>query len=78
MSTKKWIEDLPGWVKVLLGALGAVDVLLRVLAVIDVAKRPDDEVNGPKKVWLPALAAVSSMGLLPTAYFLLGRRDQVS
>lgn len=75
MSTKKRIENLPGWAKFLLGALGTLDVLLRVLAMIDVARRTDDEVNGPKKVWLPALAAVSSMGLLPAAYFLLGRKE---
>lgn len=44
------------------------------LAVLDVANRPEEEVNGPKQVWLPALATVSSMGLLPAAYFTLGRR----
>lgn len=75
MAMRKKIDNLPGWAKVLLGVLGAADVGLRVLAVIDVANRPEDEVNGPKKVWLPALATVSSMGLLPAAYFAFGRRD---
>ncbi|MDO5677031.1 MAG: hypothetical protein Q4G35_05935 [Propionibacteriaceae bacterium] len=75
MGAKKKMQDLPGWVKALLGVFGALDVVLRVLAVMDAAKRPDDELNGPKKVWLPALSVVSSFGLLPAVYFLLGRRD---
>ena len=74
MAVRKEIDKLPGWAKALLGVLGVVDVGLRVLAVLDVANRPEEEVNGPKQVWLPALATVSSMGLLPAAYFTLGRR----
>ena len=74
MANKR-IENLPGWLKGLLGALGALDVVLRVLAVMDASKRSDDELNGPKKVWLPALSAVSSFGLLPAAYFLLARKN---
>ena len=74
MVAKK-IENLPTWLKVLLGIGGVIDVALRALALADIAKRPEDELNGPKKVWLPALSIVTSMGLLPTAYFLFGRRD---
>lgn len=72
---KKRADDLPTWAKGLLGVLGAVDVVLRVLAVLDLMKRDDDELNGPKKAWLPALVSISTMGLLPVAYFLVGRRD---
>ncbi|MCG6567631.1 hypothetical protein [Tessaracoccus sp. ZS01] len=71
---KKKFEDLPGWVRALMGLGGTADVVLRIAAMIDVARRDKDEVNGPKAVWLPALGAVSSMGLLPLAYFRWGRR----
>ncbi|GAA4907930.1 hypothetical protein GCM10025789_29310 [Tessaracoccus lubricantis] len=72
---KKKFEDLPGWVRALTVVGGAADVVLRAAALIDLAKRDDDELNGPKVVWMPALGAVNSMGLLPLAYFRWGRKD---
>ncbi len=55
-------------------SLGAVDVGLRVWALRDLARRPSDEVAGPKAVWAVALVTVSSVGVLPIAYAVLGRR----
>lgn len=73
---KKKLETLPTWAKRLLGVAGAVDIVLRLCAIADIANRPEEELNGPKKVWLPALAMVSSLGLLPAAYFAMGRRQE--
>ncbi len=52
------------------------DAALRVYALVDVARRPEDEINGSKTVWVPALAMVSSLGLLPCAYLRCGRRTR--
>ena len=53
---------------------GMADAALRVYALVDVAKRPEAEIHGSKAMWVPALAVVSSMGLLPCAYLKYGRR----
>ena len=55
---------------------GMADAALRVYALVDVARRPEAEVKGSKAVWVPALALVSSMGLLPCAYLKHGRRTR--
>jgi hypothetical protein len=55
--------------------VGVVDAGLRAWALADLKNRPDEQVNGPKAVWGLALTVVSSAGMLPTAYLLLGRRS---
>lgn len=72
-ATKKW-EKLPPWLRTALALGGIADAALRVYALVDVARRPEGEINGSKTVWVPALAVVSSMGLLPCAYLRWGRR----
>lgn len=74
MSKPQQSKDLPKPARALLGAAGVVDAALRVYCLIDIAKRPADEVNGPKVAWIPALALVSSLGALPAAYLLWGRK----
>lgn len=73
-ATKKNWEGLPPWLRTALALGGVADAALRVYALVDVARRPEDEINGSKTVWVPALAVVSSMGLLPCAYLCWGRR----
>ena len=67
---KKWSE-LSGGQRfgVVLGAM--VQMTLQGLALRDLAKRPADQVNGPKGAW--ALGTLIH-GLGPIAYFLLGRK----
>ena len=72
-ATKKW-DKLPPWLRAALALGGMADATLRVYALVDVARRPEDEINGSKAVWVPALAVVSSMGLLPCTYLRWGRR----
>ena len=74
-ATKKW-EKLPPAVRTALALGGMADAALRVYALVDVARRPLAEVKGSKAVWVPALALVSSMGLLPCAYLKYGRRTR--
>ncbi|WP_077489913.1 PLD nuclease N-terminal domain-containing protein [Sinomonas mesophila] len=67
---KKWSE-LSGGQRfgVVLGA--AIQMTLQGLALRDLAKRPSDQVNGPKAAW--ALGTLIN-GIGPIAYFLLGRK----
>ena len=54
--------------------VAAVDVGLRAWALVDLVKRPAADVKGPKAAWALGLCFVSSAGVLPSAYLLVGRR----
>jgi hypothetical protein len=47
---------------------------LKVAALVDITRRPADQINGSKAKWATAVVLVNSVGAVPLAYFLLGRR----
>ena len=70
MAKKQW-SDLTESQQRAVVIVGAVEVVTSALALRDLARRPAEDVNGPK--WLWALACfVQPVG--PLAYFLKGRR----
>ncbi|QGG42229.1 PLD nuclease N-terminal domain-containing protein [Aeromicrobium yanjiei] len=70
MAQKKWSDLSPGQQRAIYVA-GAVETVLTAAALWDLARRPADEVRGPKIAW--ALASfVQPVG--PLAYFAKGRR----
>jgi hypothetical protein len=48
--------------------------MLKLAALIDIRRRPSNQVRGPKWLWASAIATVGSAGVLPISYFVLGRR----
>jgi hypothetical protein len=54
--------------------VASLDVALRVWSLVDLAKRPAEDVHGPKWLWGVGLAVVNSAGMLPATYLLWGRR----
>lgn len=50
---------------------GAVEVVLTTLALVDLARRPSEQVRGPKLLWV-AGCVVQPFG--PIAYLVWGRR----
>jgi hypothetical protein len=55
--------------------LGATfEGLLKILALIDIRRRPAAQIRGSKKKWAAAVVLVNSVGAVPIAYFLYGRR----
>ncbi|MET1043516.1 MAG: PLD nuclease N-terminal domain-containing protein [Microbacteriaceae bacterium] len=50
---------------------GSIQLALAATAWIDLAKRPSDQVNGPKALWA-AIIAINFVG--PIAWFIWGRR----
>ena len=68
-------NELPAPTRAVVVTVGVVDAGLRAWALADLRKRPTDQVNGPKVVWALALTVVSSAGILPAAYLILGRRS---
>jgi hypothetical protein len=72
---ERW-NELPPARRGLVVAVGVLDAALRAWALADLRNRPAEEVHGPKSLWALALTVVSSAGLLPGAYLVLGRRHR--
>ena len=53
---------------------GVVEAVLKIAALIDLARRPARQVHGSKARWAVAITLVNSAGAVPIAYFLRGRR----
>ena len=49
--------------------------LLKIAALIDLVRRPADEVRGSKAKWATAIVVLNSAGALPLFYFARGRRQ---
>ena len=62
-TTRRWI---------IVGAVA--EGILKVAALVDIARRPASEIRGSKWVWAPTVLLVNSVKAAPLAYFAFGRR----
>jgi flagellar biosynthesis/type III secretory pathway M-ring protein FliF/YscJ len=69
-SKKRWSDFSTEQRAAIVGA-GAVQLGLHAAALVDLRRRPRDQVNGSKPLWV-ALSFVNFIG--PLAYFAFGRR----
>lgn len=74
MAKRRWSDLSPRTRRIII-VTGAVDGALKAVALADLKRRDEDQVNGSKRVWATALALVNSAGILPIVYFLRGRRS---
>jgi hypothetical protein len=51
----------------------AVETSLKAAALVDLKRRPANEIRGAKWMWVPVLTVVNSAGVAPLTYFLWGR-----
>jgi hypothetical protein len=70
---KRWSELSPQ-TRRLVVITGAFEGVLKLAALVDLARRPGVEVRGPKRRWAIAIVLLNSLGIVPLAYFLVGRR----
>lgn len=70
---KRWNELSIGTRRLIIVA-ATFEGLLKIAALIDLARRPADEVRGSKAKWATAIGLVNSAGALPLYYFARGRR----
>ncbi len=74
MARRSWWTTLTPTQHTIVGSVAAVDLGLRSWALLDLARRPPEQVRGRKGVWAAGLSLVSSAGILPAVYLLRGRR----
>jgi hypothetical protein len=53
---------------------GAFEAVLKIAALIDIKRRPAEQIKGSKGKWATAVALANSLGAVPLAYFAFGRR----
>jgi hypothetical protein len=69
---KKW-SDLTARQKTTFVLRGIVQFVLLVAALADISRRPAEEIQGTKWLWVAA-SLMNYMGIGPIAYFLFGRK----
>lgn len=73
VAKKAW-SDLSPRVRRLIIVAGAIEGILKIVALIDLVRRPASEVRGSKLRWAMAVTLINSVGAVPLIYFRLGRR----
>jgi hypothetical protein len=69
-SNKRW-SDLSTEQRIGVVGLGTVQVGLQIAALVDIRRRPGEQIKGRKAVWV-AVSFINTFG--PLAYFKFGRR----
>jgi hypothetical protein len=60
----------------LLVIVAAVETVLKVMMLLDLRRRPSIDVRGSKRLWSLS-TLIASAGLIPLAYFVVGRRRTI-
>jgi hypothetical protein len=68
---KQKFADLPPAQQRAIVVAGAVQVTLLAAALIDISRRPRDQIKGPKPLWV-GISFLNTIG--PLAYFFFGRK----
>ena len=70
MQRKRW-SDLSAQQRILIMVGGLIQAALLGATLLDLRRRPAEQIRGPKKLWF-GLAFVNYIG--PISYFLFGRK----
>jgi len=73
MARSRW-RDLDPRRRRLILVCAAVEGGLKIAALIDLARRPAQDVRGSKPLWAVAIAVINSAGVVPIGYWVYGRR----
>jgi hypothetical protein len=75
MPPQRW-SDLSERTRKLIITAAAADAALRIAALIDIKRRPASQIRGRKLLWAVVVTVVNSAGIVPTSYFVFGRRRE--
>ena len=73
MPNKKRWSDLSPRMRRFIIVGGAFETALKVLALVDLKRRPAEQLRGSKAKWAAAIVLVNSVGAVPLIYFAYGR-----
>jgi hypothetical protein len=73
VPARRWTELTTMQRRAVLSA-GVAEGALKIAALIDLRRRPAGQIRGSKRSWAVAITLVNSLGAVPIAYFLRGRR----
>jgi hypothetical protein len=73
VPNKRWRDLSPNTRRFIVTA-GAVEGILKAAALVDLARRPAEQVRGPKVGWAAAIVLINSVGAVPITYFAYGRQ----
>jgi hypothetical protein len=73
VTNRHW-SDLSPRIRRLILIGGAFEGVLKVAALVDLVRRPSQELRGSKPLWAAAIVLINSVGAVPIAYFAYGRR----
>jgi hypothetical protein len=76
MTVKKRWRNFSKRTRKLIITTAVAEGILKVMALIDIKRRPRDEIRGRKWLWAVAVTVVNSVGIVPISYFVFGRRQQ--
>jgi len=74
MADRRRWSDLSEGTRRLIIVTAVAESILKGAALIDIKRRPADQIRGPKWLWVPVVTVVNSLGIVPISYFLFGRR----
>jgi len=74
MAAKRGWGDLSEGTRKLIIVTAIAESILKGAALIDIKRRPADQIRGPKWLWVPVVILVNSAGVVPISYFVFGRR----
>lgn len=69
---EKWSE-MHGWKKVFVVVMGIIQIALLAAALLDIRKRPAEDIRGNKKIWT-LVSFINFIG--PILYFKYGRGSE--
>jgi hypothetical protein len=72
-AQRRW-NDLSPRTRKLIIVAAVADSILKRAALIDIKRRPANQIRGPKWLWAPMVVVVNSVGVVPISYFVFGRR----
>jgi len=74
MAAQQGWNNLSEGTRKLIIVVAVAESILKGAALIDLKRRPANQVRGPKWLWAPVIALVNSAGVVSISYFVFGRR----
>jgi hypothetical protein len=74
MADRRRWSDLSEGTRRLIIVTAVAESILKGVALLDIKRRPANQIRGPKWLWVPVIVLVNAAGAVPISYFLFGRR----